>query len=405
MVHDNAIQGRLINTEGKPVAGAKVSVTSIAIYAGNSLDSFLIEWKKKDPRAEVPFGIKSLFTFTDSFLGATTDADGRFTITGAGRERVVGLHIRGDGIADSELVVANRKGFDPKPYNQAADDANATITEGRGPKSMLQGPNLTPVAEKERIIHGVVKDIDTGKPRVGVKVSLMPEANAVVSPFQPAGTTDAEGRYQIRGARKAKSYWLVVPDDTATGHVGSQIRVEDKPGYEPIVADIGVKKGVIITGRVIDAATKKSLPGVAFAGVLSDNPFVKKYPELSGFLWTSTRETGDGTFRLVTLPGPVVLMGGPDSSQLLEGQLKYKPAARDPKFPRYFISDEGPAYFMTVFGPESLQGNYCKVLVLQPDVAVVTHDITVEPATALPVKIQDAAGRPLAAPGSRESGR
>ena len=62
--------------------------------------------------------------------------------------------------------------------------------------------------------------------------------------------------------RKAKEYTLEVPSDPATGFVKSQVHVADTPGYEPITADINVKKGVIITGRVIDAATKKPIPRV-----------------------------------------------------------------------------------------------------------------------------------------------
>ncbi len=46
-VPDHPIQGRLINTEGKPVAGAKVWLRMIAAHPGNSLESVLAEWRKE----------------------------------------------------------------------------------------------------------------------------------------------------------------------------------------------------------------------------------------------------------------------------------------------------------------------------------------------------------------------
>ena len=213
-----------------------------------------------------------------------------------------------------------------------------------------------------------------------------------------------------RKARKGDSYLLEVEDDSTTGHVGYEVSLKDKDkaGYEPIIADIGVKKGVIITGKILDAVTKKSLPGIARAAPLSDNPFVNKYPSSKSlFHHAYTGVAADGTFRLVSLPGPVVVMGGPDSSRWQEGQFRYKPAAPDPKYPRYFIMAEGPLGKTPMghfWGGDLflLDDNYCRVLVLKPDVAVVTHDIIVEPATALLVRIQDADGRPLA--GTRVTG-
>jgi hypothetical protein len=42
-----------------------------------------------------------------------------------------------------------------------------------------------------------------------------------------------------------------------------------------------------------------------------------------------------------------------------------------------------------------LAGNFCKLLEIKPGTAIANHDIVIEPATALPVKIQDRDARPL----------
>jgi RNA polymerase sigma factor (sigma-70 family) len=395
LVRDNPIQGRLINTEGKPIAGARVSVIDVGVSSENSFDKALTAWKKRYPRIGTPS--LEYHLNPSSLLSATTDGDGIFTIRGVGADRLAVLQILGAGLANTVLQVINRDGFDPAPYNQAADDANAF--NDFSPKFFLQGPNLAVVIESERIFRGVVKDIDTGKPLTGAKVGLRRdifELEDLLFPFE--GKTDADGRYEIRGARKSKSYLLDVDNNTTTGHVGCRVHVEDKPGYEPISADIGVKKGVIITGRVIDAATKKTLHGIAYVGVLSDNSFAKKYPDVTFRSEGETREADNGMFRLVTLPGPVVLMGGPNFSRKANdiSELAYKPAAPDPNYPHYFKSEGADVVFSPPGGGISpVVGNYCKVLALEPDAGVVENDIIVEPATALPVKIQDSQGQPL----------
>jgi protocatechuate 3,4-dioxygenase beta subunit len=108
----------------------------------------------------------------------------------------------------------------------------------------------------------------------------------------------------------------------------------------------------------------------------------------------------DGTCRLVTIPGPVLLMGGPDHRQLdaLEA-LKFAEAAADPKYPQYFpAAADGflPTYLGLGGQPGFVDGNFCKVLEIKPGVPLVKHDILLERAAVLTVNIQDAEGRPLA---------
>src|SRR5262249_55499965 len=151
---------------------------------------------------------------------------------------------------------------------------------------------------------------------------------------------DTQGRYEIRGARKAKAYMVEVSSDPATGHMACQARATDTPGYGAITIDVAMKKGVVITGRVVDRLSGKWVPGFAMASVLSGNRFAKDYPEFQSSAWFRTASTGDdGTFRIVTIPGPVILMGGPDQRHMPEGDVgryRYRPPVPDPKYPKYF---------------------------------------------------------------------
>jgi hypothetical protein len=389
LVKDHPIRGRLVNTEGKPIRGVRVVVAHIDDPSNTSLDSFLVARKKLTFGSSIGCK-KSLGTEGNSPLATTTDAEGRFVIHGAGVERLVSLHLSGPGIADEERSIVNRAGFDPEPYNQAARDK---IPKGEKPYGswFLHGPNVSVVAEAEKLIHGVVTDADTGNPVPGVRVGR----------FNHAAKTDAEGRYQIHGVHKAESYTIEIASDPSTGYMASQVHAADTTGYQPIRADIRIKKGVITSGKVIDEVTGKSVPGYAAAAILEDNPFVKKYPQLSSYSMFGDREytEGDGAFRIVTIPGRVLLMVGFDHSQSTGSyaeEMKYADPLPDPKYPQYFHKD-GDYLRFPLFGDSTpaVQGNFCKVLEIKPGTAIVHQDAVLRRAHGLPVKIEDAEGRPV----------
>jgi hypothetical protein len=221
--------------------------------------------------------------------------------------------------------------------------------------------------------------------------------------IQVAATTDAEGRYEVRGARKsAKGYMVELSSDAATGHMACQARAADTPGFGPVTLDVAVARGVVISGRVLDGSTRKPMPGYVWARALLGNPFAKDFPEFdSSASFHSEKTAADGSFKIVTIPGPVILMGGPDHARLPEDEMalyRYRPPVPDPKHPKYFPTRKGyEGNFYTHSGGFSpLQGNFCKVLVIEREARAVTQDVVLEPASALPVKVTDADGRPVA---------
>jgi hypothetical protein len=213
-------------------------------------------------------------------------------------------------------------------------------------------------------------------------------------------TTDAQGRYEIRGARKASSYGLSVKRDAAAGLLGRTVEAADTPAYEPVTADIAVARGVVLTGRLTDGATGKPVRGFACAGVLFDNPFVKDRPELATpdcyGDWAYTDQ--GGVYRTVVPPGPVLLMAGPVPTETDDADtvyLRYRRMRPDPDYPQYF--DRRFDGFRSPGGSTTLmQGQYCKVLKLNPDQREVTADIAFERAAAFPVKVRGPDGKPAA---------
>jgi RNA polymerase sigma factor (sigma-70 family) len=393
LVKDLAIRGRVVTTEGKPARGVRVAVNMLGVYANNSMDSFLVAWKKRHFMSGLPGGVKHIWQQLGADFAATTDADGRFMLAGLGADRLVSLSLRGGGIADAELWIVNRDGFDPKPYNQATVDNIPRGMDHLSVRWLLHGPDFSFAAEAEKPISGIVKDVETGKGRPGVTVRLTREGANLLR-VMPEARTDAEGRYTIRGARKLKSYMFEVSADTKAGYMPSQVHVADTPGYQPITADIPVKKGVVITGKMLDKTTGKPVPGHVMVAVLQHNPFAKNYPSFDGSAWFPMQQTGaDGSFRLVGIPGPVLLMGGPND---FKTRAQYLAPAADPKYPEYFTKDpQFVAYYGLGGGMSPIQGSHGKVLIIKADAKAVEQDIVLERAPVLPVHIQDADGQPL----------
>ncbi len=396
LVKDRAIRGRIVNTEGKPVAGARLTLANLGVYADNSMDSFLIAWKKRHFMSGLPGGVKHIWSGAEKLFSTTTDAEGQFVLRGLGNERLLELRLTGAGLAEDNLWIVNREGFNPQSYNQAMRDSIPKGQEHLAVYWVLYGPDADIVAEPEKPLRGMVKDSESGKGRPGVLVQLTRRESGALLRVWPKARTDAQGRYEMHGARKSLAYMLEVAGDPAEGYMPAQVWANDSPGYQPITMDISVKKGVIVTGKMIDGTTRKPVTGRVMIAALHNNPFVKDYPDFgnsASFPMLKTR--ADGTFRAVAIPGPVLLMGGPDDYKV---RLQYKPPVPDPKYPQYF--DNRFPNFTSYIGPgggiSPVQGNACKVLEIKPDAKIIEQDIVLERVSVLPVKIQDAEGKPLA---------
>jgi RNA polymerase sigma factor (sigma-70 family) len=284
LVKDVPVSGRILDPDGQPVAGARLTVTGVSAPPGDDLAGYLATVRKGDG-----------YGFARHWDGPlpgqpallTTGADGRFKLTGIGRERVVHFHLEGPAIESTGIEVMTR--------------AAEAVTAPGGRK--VYGAAFDHLAAPSRPIRGVVREKGTGKPLAGVSVVIYggnPWAKAV---------TDRDGRYQLLGYPKSPTYPLVVlPPDGL--HFGRQVPVDDPPGLDPVTADIVLPAGITARGRVLDRAGGKPVPGVrvSYYALWENVHAVRREEYLKSPDPLSSALSGpDGSFAVAVLPGPGVL--------------------------------------------------------------------------------------------------
>ncbi len=97
LVKDHVLRGRVIDTEGKPVAGAHIVATRVDVFDANSVDSFLTAWMNRMISFSLPGGDRIL-QHSGDIVATTTGVDGRFALAGTGAERVLLLEVSGAGL-------------------------------------------------------------------------------------------------------------------------------------------------------------------------------------------------------------------------------------------------------------------------------------------------------------------
>ena len=301
---DVPIEGRVLDVDGQPVAGATVRVRSLLRHRGGDLEPWLEELRREG--VAYPVQYRLLEDWSGEAVGrligpATTEADGRFRLDGIGRERVVGLWIEGSTIETMVAYARTRPGETLRYPKFSRFD-----TDGR--KVTYHGPRFDHVAGPTPEIIGTVRDADTGAPLAGAVVQ---SAAALGNPLNYVRTTaDAEGRYRLTGLSTTTDPLGNENRILARGPEGEPYpmmgrRVERGLPTGPVTIDFAMKRGVWIEGRVFDQATGE---GVADAGleyfIFQDNPHRDDYPGFDYPRISFPLQAGDdGSFRIVGIPG------------------------------------------------------------------------------------------------------
>ena len=130
-------------------------------------------------------------------------------------------------------------------------------------------------------IVGTVRDVETGRPIAGVKV------RGEVEPVEgranhPGGstTTDDQGRYVLTGLPREAISGCRASSTRGLAYVGrSDSMVVGSATGKPVRYDIGLRKGVVIRGRVTNQATGKPMRAGVTYFPFPDDPRLKGYPK------------------------------------------------------------------------------------------------------------------------------
>ncbi len=396
---DEPIRGRIVDLEGRPVAGASVRVTNLGTGEDGTLDTFLRLWAPAQESQRSAYGAalaKHLYApkALAGHFSATTDAAGRFTLRGIGLDRCPHLTVRARGLASQVCVVPLRPDFKPPPG----------VTFG----TPFLGPVFTLPLKPSKPVHGVVRD-SAGKPLAGVRVlgyaieSVSGPRGIFVLP-QVETVTDAQGRYLLDGLPQANRYSLLADPKPGLGPTHQfSTRTNDAPGLAPLTADFALPSGVVLTGRLTDGKTGRPVRGFVFYCPLLSNAWLKQHPGYDdpnpapspqeGETWTD----GEGRFRLTAVPGPGLLHVQVLGHEKGRSYLLAKLAPEDD-------NDEiirklgGFQYFQTsgrsnFLGPDDL--NAYRMLRIPADAKAFTADLTVDPGVQRTVKIVGPDDKPV----------
>ncbi len=303
---EEIVQGRVLDLEGRPVAGVKVS----AYIRSGRLDSDRKPLPYDAPSKAGQFSADILPAEEDHH--AVSDRDGRLTLRGLSRDWLYELWITGPPVVNGRAQLVAR------PQKPAVVRGSGKAPPDRPPPQLpLYGSTFTYVVAPCKPILGVVRDQGSGKPLAGVEVGRNWTRD---DEPQAWATTDQDGRYRLTGLPPG-NHTLTVRPPAHLPYLEREVRVDaDGPGVEPVTCDIQLERQPAVTGRVMDRATGKPVPGWVEYRPLARNPNLKTHPLLAEPRWRTFPPTvsldKDGRFMLPTLRGPGVLLVHADGGYL-----------------------------------------------------------------------------------------
>jgi RNA polymerase sigma factor (sigma-70 family) len=283
---DIAVEGTLTTLEGKPVAGAEITVFSLQGWgSAQKLDEYLNAVSKGTRRPRPPA------SWWGSIPGQhrwKTDSRGRYRITGLGRDRVAGLQVSGPGVASTHLLVVTRPGKVIRGRGNGREEFPLTLLPARHEFALAPG----------RTIKGVVKDDASGKPVAGMRVSTEGSAAEIVS--------GPDGRFELRSVPKKDQYRIYAfSTEKAALFINAEVTLKgDAPGLAEERIEIKVRRGLPVRVKLIDKATGKPEVGDVTCFPVFPN---KDVPATLASHHLRLYRQGDGTYLGPALPGPCAI--------------------------------------------------------------------------------------------------
>lgn len=381
---DLPIRGRIVDEAHQPIAGVRVAVELIigdeAAAANASREGDEGAWARTI--LSVPF------MAAGRDVDFRTDADGRFVISGIGRDRRVYLHLIGPTIGYARIEAAT--------IERNANTRVVPEPAGFDSKYQRYGATFEHVAWGAQSVEGTIRDAATHEPLAGM---LVQSQNFPISPsfgLSPDAmictVTDEKGHYRLEGFPTGEGNRIVVlPADGQPYFT----REAELPAGTDATIDLELHRGVIITGKVTDQSTGKPLPARMIYTTYVNNDHAQVLPEFHGnpdYMIEGPQgryETQpDGTYRVVAVPGKAIVAAwcmlpgyrkgvGFDDIEVL----------RDAKNHQWELYQQAPYRDGTTIVRE---------IDVPADAKEVRCDLPIDPGERVHVTIVDADGKPIA---------
>jgi RNA polymerase sigma factor (sigma-70 family) len=334
MVADRPIEGRLLDDQGRPVAGAVVRVEKLYAVPAGDLSPIIDALRRLDlnpyQRSYPRIG-PNHFEASMVIPSATTGADGRFTLRGVGRDRQANLAATGPGMAPMRWTVLNRdeaaevtKAVRARwPHTPSPDGPTAgKAAPDRNPGVQVYGPTFDLRVDTAGTIHGVVRDAMTGRPVQGAMVFIAYDGSSA--------TSDDRGHYRIVRRDGSNRLRLVARPPDGAPLLGAAHEYDRMPASGEVAADFALPRAVVVSGRAVERGTGRPMLATRNEGCHGPGPVMGGriwYRPLAGNASVTGNEAegyfrygldprglfvglveGDGVFRGVVPPGRGVLL-------------------------------------------------------------------------------------------------
>ena len=262
---EQVVQGRLFDLQGRPVRAVIISVSAIRRILHQGPD------KRRD-RLEGPFFLRSDANGRPGWpKPATTDAEGRFTIRGIGRNLLARLIVRDPRYAQQDFQIE---------------------TDGN-----LESKQLTLALQPAQIITGRVTYADTGQPVSHASLQIgadKADGGRQFTSFQ----TDDTGRFR---ANPSPGDRFIVHADPPRGQPYLSVYKDFRwpKGSVEHAIDLVLPRGILVRGKVTEQGSGKPIAEARVIFNAHSRPDAK-VTESS----TSGLTADDGSYQLTVVPSP-----------------------------------------------------------------------------------------------------
>lgn len=286
---DVPVTGRILDQTGRAVAHARIQVLTVSEPVDGDLASLVTP---RPASIQTPVQASNWRVMCTEWCGRVftpvfSDAEGRFRLTGLGRERLVRVMVEAEGLERTEFKVLTRRSFSsPLPERTFLSDFELRLPA-------------------DRVVTGTVRDRATRKAVAGVRIVGKVLDSGTTRPAAEA-VSDANGHYHLSGLARAERYQVTTPLQESGIYLPHAQQVNSSENASSLTADILLERGIALEGRLVELDTGKPLRGtITYLAQPSPGESVEQR-QLRQLLAAPQRVI-DGTFRIAVPPGQGLL--------------------------------------------------------------------------------------------------